>query len=108
MGTLGRTRDTAGFGEQVRAWELAYRDYMAAWQHGTHVLSPVSAQNTANAARRVSRAWHELAKARGLPWWCVAALESAAEGFSDLAQDWERKSAAPGRPSPAPRQRDGS
>src|SRR3954454_12103229 len=78
-----------GFREQVEAWERAYRDYMAAWEHGRAVLSPMSATNAANAARRVSRAWHELAQARGLPWWCVAALESAAEGFADLARDWE-------------------
>src|SRR4051795_13416604 len=77
-----------GFREQVEAWERAYRDYMAAWEHGRAVLSPMSATNTANAARRVSRAWHELAQARGLPWWCVAALESAAEGFAELAKDW--------------------
>src|SRR3954451_6216375 len=78
-----------GFREQVEAWEQAYRDYMAAWEHGRAVLSPVSAANTADAARGVSRAWRELAQVRGLPWWCVAALESAAEGFADLARDWE-------------------
>jgi hypothetical protein len=42
-----------GFREQVEAWERAYRDYMAAWEHGRAVLSPMSATNTANAARRV-------------------------------------------------------
>src|SRR5947208_15484199 len=77
-----------GFRERVEAWEQAYRDYMTAWEHGRAVLSPVSATNTSNAARRVSRAWHELAQTRGLPWWCVAALESAAEGFAELARDW--------------------
>ena len=77
-----------GFRERVEAWEQAYRDYMAAWEHGRAVLSPMSATNTANAARRVSRAWHELAQSRGLPWWCVAALESAAEGFAELAREW--------------------
>ncbi|WP_432847323.1 hypothetical protein ACQPXB_41600 [Amycolatopsis sp. CA-161197] len=86
-----------GFRERVEAWEQAYRDYMAAWEHGRAVLSPVSATNTANAARRVSRAWHELAQARGLPWWCVAALESAAEGFADLAREWEQHDGNVGR-----------
>jgi hypothetical protein len=86
-----------GFRERVEAWEQAYRDYMAAWEHSRAVLSPVSATNTANVARRVSRAWHELAQARGLPWWCVAALESAAEGFADLAQEWERHDGNVGR-----------
>lgn len=89
--TSGPVRDAKAFHELVRAWEAAYRDYMAAWEHGTRVLSPVTSLNTSNAARRVSRAWHELAKSRGLPWWCVAALESAAEGFAELGRDWASK-----------------
>jgi hypothetical protein len=98
--TSGPVRDAKAFQELVRAWETAYRDYMAAWEHGSRVLSPGASLNTANAARRVSLAWHELAKSRGLPWWCVAALESAAEGFAELAQDWASKAdgdAASGR-----------
>src|SRR5207248_7352694 len=86
-----------GFRERVGGWGRAYRDYMAAWAHGRAVLSPMSARNTANAARRVSRAWHELAQSRGLPCWCVAALESAAEGFADLARDWEEHDGNVGR-----------
>jgi hypothetical protein len=76
---------------------MGFRERVEAWEHGSAVLSPVSATNTANAARRVSRAWHELAQARGLPWWCVAALESAAEGFADLARDWEEHDGNVGR-----------
>lgn len=91
MNASGPVRDAAAFSELVRAWESAYRDYMAAWEHGSRVLSPTSSLNTSNAARRVSRAWHELARSRGLPWWCVAALESAAEGFAELARDWASK-----------------
>src|SRR6184192_1060520 len=91
MNTSGPVRNAAAFHELVRAWEQAYRDYMAAWEHGSAVLSPTNAQNTASAAQRVSRAWHELAKSRGLPWWCVAALESAAEGFEELAKEWAGK-----------------
>ena len=89
--TSGPVRDAKAFQELVRAWETAYRDYMAAWDHGSRVLSPVASLNTANAARRVSLAWHELARSRGLPWWSVAALESAAEGFAELALDWASK-----------------
>jgi hypothetical protein len=65
-----------GFRERVKAWEQAYRDYMAAWEHGRAVLSPMSAINTANAARRES---HELAQARGLPWWCVGRVKGGGE-----------------------------
>jgi hypothetical protein len=96
MNASGPVRDAAAFSELVRAWESAYRDYMAAWEHGTRVFSPGASLNASNAAGRVSRAWHELARSRGLPWWCVAALESAAEGFAELARDWASKADSDG------------
>jgi len=51
MNASGPVRDAAAFDELVRAWESAYRDYMAAWEHGTRVVSPGASLNASKNSR---------------------------------------------------------
>jgi hypothetical protein len=78
------------FRDLVAAWEDAYRSYTSAWQlvQLNGFASDEDAEHTAGTAYAVAETWQELAKWRGLPWWTVAALESAAEGFRDVSEDW--------------------
>lgn len=73
----------------VRTWEQAYRTYgeaselAALSQH-----DPRIAQRMASASRHVASAWRNIATVRDLPWWVLAALESAAEAFEAQSATW--------------------
>ncbi|MEC3978616.1 hypothetical protein [Amycolatopsis sp. H20-H5] len=86
------------FTELVSAWEAAYRMYMSHWQlvQANGFSSAEDAAVISAAARGVADAWHELAKWRGLPWWCVASLESSVEGFREVSAQWHDKAVASG------------
>jgi len=64
----------------IRAWEDAYRRYGSA-----------AGANVAPASRAVAMAWRDIACTSRLPWWMLAAVESAAEAFEDQAEQWEAR-----------------
>jgi hypothetical protein len=64
----------------IRAWEDAYRRYGSA-----------AGANVAPASRAVAMAWRDIACMSRLPWWMLAAVESAAEAFEDQAEQWEAR-----------------
>lgn len=64
----------------IRAWEDAYRRYGSA-----------AGANVAPASRAVALAWRDIACTSRLPWWVLAAVESAAEAFEDQAEQWEAR-----------------
>ncbi|HKS46869.1 MAG TPA: hypothetical protein VJT49_17515 [Amycolatopsis sp.] len=70
----------------IRAWEDAYRRYGSA-----------AGANVAPASRAVALAWRDIASTSRLPWWVLAAVESAAEAFEDQAEQWEARARA-GKP----------
>jgi hypothetical protein len=43
----------------------------------------------ATASRSVAGAWRGIALSGELPWWCLAAVESAAQAFDAQAREWE-------------------
>ena len=45
----------------------------------------------ASASWSVAAAWRQIATATTLPWWILAALESAAAAFESQACDWEAR-----------------
>jgi hypothetical protein len=77
----------------LRAWENAYRQY----GHVTEMASrmapddPAAAWHMATASSAVAAAWREIATVGRLPWWLLAAVESAAEAFESQARDWEAR-----------------
>ena len=90
-------RPASGSGEGVlaaeqctRAWEAAYRHYGHVWE--LTALSPkgdsAAAREMAAASRAVAAAWRQI-NTTDLPWWTVAALESAAAAFEEQAQKYD-------------------
>jgi hypothetical protein len=75
----------------TRAWERAYRRYGQAWE--TLARSgkgdPVAAREMAAASRAVAATWRRIPAAISLPWWTLAAVESAAATFDAQARDYE-------------------
>ena len=77
----------------IRAWEAAYRQY----GHASEIWSrspeddPAAAWGMASASWAVAEAWREIAAVSRLPWWTLAAVESAAEAFEAQARDWEAR-----------------
>ncbi len=45
----------------------------------------------ASASWAVAAAWRQIATTTTLPWWTLAALESAAAAFESQALDWETR-----------------
>ena len=77
----------------IRAWEGAYRHYGRAWEWTARSPKgdPAAAQEMASASWSVAAAWRQIATATTLPWWTLAALESAAAAFESQARDWETR-----------------
>jgi hypothetical protein len=79
--------------QRVREWEAAYRKY----GHASEVVArsseddPVAAWEMATASWDVAVAWRSIAATGRLPWWTLAAIESAAEAFEAQARDWEAR-----------------
>jgi S-DNA-T family DNA segregation ATPase FtsK/SpoIIIE len=87
---------TSGLGDDVamvskklvRAWEDAYRKYGAASETTvrSRTVDGATAWEMAHASWAVASAWRGIASNRGLVWWALAAVESAAEAFEDQAR----------------------
>jgi len=77
----------------VRAWEGAYRHYGRAWEWTARSPKgdPAAAREMASASWEVAAAWRQIAAATTLPWWTLAAIESAAGAFEAQARSWEAR-----------------
>lgn len=77
----------------VRAWESAYQQYGHVSEMAARMPAddPAAAWHMATASWGVAAAWREIASAGRLPWWLLAAVESAAEAFESQARDWEAR-----------------
>jgi hypothetical protein len=75
----------------TRVWEAAYRRYGRAWETTARCGKgdPTAAREMAAASWAVAAAWRQIAAATTLPWWTVAALESAAGAFESQAREYE-------------------
>jgi hypothetical protein len=84
--------------KSVRAWEAAYRQYGRAWEMAARCGKgdPVAAREMATASWAVAAAWRQIASATRLPWWTLAALESAAGAFESQAREYETRHASEG------------
>jgi lysozyme family protein len=75
----------------TRVWEAAYRHYGRAWEatarSGKGDLA--AAREMAAASWAVAAAWRQIAAATTLPWWALAAIESAAGAFESQAREYE-------------------
>lgn len=74
----------------TRAWEGAYRHYGRIWELTARSPKgdPAAAREMASASRAVAAAWRQIAAATTLPWWTLAAIESAAGAFESQARDY--------------------
>ncbi len=81
--------------KQVRAWEEAYRRYGVTSDRvaRTQEVDTATAHDMALASREVAAAWRSIAANPDLPWWTLAALESAAQAFEEQARDWQKRTA---------------
>jgi hypothetical protein len=72
------------------AWEAAYRHYGHVWELTARSSKgdPAAAREMAAASRAVAAAWRQI-DTTDLPWWTVAALESAAAAFEEQAQKYD-------------------
>ena len=77
--------------KSTQAWEAAYRQYGRAWEMTARCGKgdPVAAREMATASWAVAAAWRQIASATRLPWWTLAALESAAGAFEAQAREYE-------------------
>src|SRR5436309_727807 len=91
------TAAAAGSGESVmaaeqcaHAWEAAYRHYGHVWELTARSPKgdPAAAREMAAASRAVAAAWRQI-DTTTLPWWTVAALESAAAAFEEQAHKYD-------------------
>ena len=75
----------------IRVWETAYRQYGHAWETTARCgkSDPTAARDMAAASWAVAAAWRQIASATRLPWWVLAALESAAGAFESQAREYE-------------------
>jgi hypothetical protein len=73
----------------VDGWEAAYRTY----GHASEALGrsgdgdPAAAWRLASASAEVAVAWRRIAAGSQLPWWLLAAVESAAQAFESQARE---------------------
>ena len=79
--------------KSTRVWEAAYRQYGRAWETTARSgkSDPAAAQEMAAASWAVAAAWRQIAAATTLPWWTLAAIESAAAAFEAQARDCEAR-----------------
>jgi lysozyme family protein len=75
----------------ARAWEAAYRHYGQVWELTARSPKgdPAAAREMAAASWAVAAAWRQIATATTLPWWTLAAIESAAGAFESQAMEYE-------------------
>lgn len=89
--TSGVADKSAALEKSIHMWEAAYRRYGQAsvWSTQFRDRDPVALWHVASASSEVAAAWREIAAAASLPWWMLAAVESAAQAFETQARDWE-------------------
>ncbi|MGH3787495.1 MAG: hypothetical protein ACRDRG_13310 [Pseudonocardiaceae bacterium] len=77
--------------KSTRAWEAAYRQYGRAWEWTARSGKgdPAAAREMATASWAVAAAWRQIAAGTTLPWWTLAAIESAAGAFEAQAREYE-------------------
>jgi hypothetical protein len=92
-------REVRASEKSIRTWETAYRQYGHAWETTARCgrSDPTAARDMAAASWAVAAAWRQIASATRLPWWVLAALESAAGAFESQAREYEQ-----GQPSEGP------
>ncbi|MFD8492386.1 hypothetical protein [Amycolatopsis sp. NPDC059657] len=81
------------FKDLVKEWETSYREYAAVSEivGASEVEVSGGARAMASTAWNVSQAWHAIAAAHGLPWWAIAAVESAAQAFEEISREWDER-----------------
>ena len=74
-------------------WQICHTNDVSAWEWTTRSPKgdPAAAREMASASWSVAAAWRQIATATTLPWWILAALESAAAAFESQARDWETR-----------------
>jgi hypothetical protein len=79
--------------DSVRTWEGVYRHYGRAWEWTARSPKgdPAAAREMASASWAVAAAWRQIAATTTLPWWTLAAIESAAGAFEAQARSWEAR-----------------
>ena len=84
--------------KSTRIWETAYRQYGRAWEMTARCGKgdPAAAREMAAASWAVAAAWRQIAAATRLPWWVLAAIESAAGAFESQAREYETGEASEG------------
>ncbi len=87
----GSQGDVMASAKSTRVWEAAYRQYGRAWENTARSGKddPVAAREMAAASWAVAAAWRQIAAATTLPWWTLAAIESAAGAFESQAREYE-------------------
>ena len=87
----GSRDDVMASAKSTRVWEAAYRQYGRAWETTARSGKddPVAAREMAAASWAVAAAWRQIAAATTLPWWALAAIESAAGAFESQAREYE-------------------
>ena len=82
----------------TRVWEAAYRQYGRAWEWTARCgkEDPAAAREMAAASWAVAAAWRQIASATTLPWWALAAIESAAGAFEFQARDYATRDTSEG------------
>ncbi len=85
--------DVMASDKSTRAWESAYRQYGRAWEWTARSGKgdPAAAREMAAASWAVAAAWRQIAAATTLPWWTLAAIESAAGAFEAQAREYEAR-----------------
>ena len=83
--------DVMASAKSTQVWEAAYRQYGRAWENTarTGKGDPVAAREMAAASWAVAAAWRQISTATTLPWWVLAAIESAAGAFESQAREYE-------------------
>lgn len=84
-------REVRASEKSIQAWEAAYRQYGHAWETTARCgkNDPNAARDMAAASWAVAAAWRQITSATRLPWWVLAALESAAGAFESQAREYE-------------------
>jgi len=77
----------------ARAWEASYRRYGHAWEATARSGKgdPIAAREMAAASWAVAAAWRQIVTATALPWWALAAIETAAGAFEAQAREYETR-----------------
>jgi hypothetical protein len=87
----GAAGDVMASEKSTRVWEAAYRHYGRAWEATARCGKgdPTAAREMAATSWAVAAAWRQIAATTTLPWWALAALESAAGAFESQARDYD-------------------